>query len=119
MTTAISPHANLWVERDGRVVLSLWRVQLLEAIEATGSINAAAERMQVQYHRAWDRLQEMEQGLGVPLIERHVGGQGGGGARLTEAGRQYVACFNVFARSVEGLISEQFNQAFPDELAAP
>ena len=117
MATAITPHANLWVERDGRVVLSLWRVQLLEAIEATGSINAAAERMQVQYHRAWDRLQEMEQGLGVPLVERHVGGPGGGGARLTEAGRQYVARFNVFARGVDALIAEQFQQAFPDELS--
>jgi molybdate transport system regulatory protein len=116
MSTAITPHANLWVERDGRVVLSLWRVQLLEAIEATGSINAAAERMQVQYHRAWDRLQEMEQGLGVSLVERHAGGPGGGGARLTEAGRQYVARFNVFAHGVEALISEQFQQAFPDEL---
>jgi molybdate transport system regulatory protein len=116
MVTAITPCANLWVERDGRVVLSLWRVQLLEAIEATGSINAAAERMQVQYHRAWDRLQEMEQGLGVALVERHAGGPGGGGACLTEAGRQYVARFNVFAQGVGALISEQFKQAFPDEL---
>jgi len=117
MTTAVTPHANLWVEREGRVVLSLWRVQLLEAIEATGSINAAAERMQVQYHRAWDRLQEMEQGLGVPLVERRVGGPGGGGTHLTDAGRRYVARFNVFAHGVEALISEQFKQAFPDELS--
>ena len=117
MATAITPHANLWVERDGRVVLSLWRVQLLEAIEATGSISAAAERMQVQYHRAWDRLQEMEQGLGVLLVERHAGGPGGGGARLTEAGRQYVARFNVFTHGVETLIAEQFKQAFPDGLS--
>ena len=117
MATAMTPHANLWIERDGQVVLSLWRVQLLEAIETTGSISAAAERMQVQYHRAWDRLQEMEKGLGVPLVERHAGGPGGGGARLTDAGRQHVARFNVFARGVEALISEQFKQAFPDELS--
>jgi molybdate transport system regulatory protein len=117
--TAMTPHANLWVEREDRVVLSLWRVQLLEAIEATGSISAAAERMQVQYHRAWDRLQEMEQGLGVPLVERHAGGLGGGGAHLTEAGRQYVARFNTFAQGVEALISEQFKKAFPDELSTP
>jgi molybdate transport system regulatory protein len=118
MATAMTPHANLWIERDGQVVLSLWRVQLLEAIETTGSINAAAERMQVQYHGAWDRLQEMEQGLGVSLVERHVGGAGGGGARLTEAGRQYVARFNVFAQGVETLIAEQFKHAFPDEPSA-
>jgi molybdate transport system regulatory protein len=75
--------------------------------------------MRVPYHRAWDRLQEMEKGLGVALVERHAGGSGGGGARLTEVGRQYVACFKVFARGVEGLIAEQFGQAFPDESSAP
>ena len=90
----------------------MWRVQLLEAIEATGSISAAAERMQVQYRRAWERLEEMEQGLGVPLVERHAGGPGGGGTRLTEAGRQYVARFNAFAQGVEALIARQFEQAF-------
>ncbi len=115
MPLPLTPHANLWIEHDGEVVLSSWRVRLLEAIEATGSISAAAERMQVQYRRAWERLEEMERGLGVPLIERHAGGLGGGGARLTDAGRKYVARFNVFAQGVETLIAHQFDRAFPSE----
>ena len=68
------PHGNLWIERNDRVVLSRWRVQLLEAIEATGSISAAAERSGIQYRLAWERLEEMEEGLGLRLVERHVGG---------------------------------------------
>ncbi len=61
----LAPHTNLWIERNERVVLSRWRVQLLEAIEATGSISAAAERLGVQYRLAWERLEEMEEGLGL------------------------------------------------------
>ena len=60
LSEALTPHLNLWLERDGQVVLSVWRVQLLAAIEQTGSISAAAERMQVQYRLAWDRLDEMD-----------------------------------------------------------
>jgi molybdate transport system regulatory protein len=115
MPTPLTPHANLWIEHDGEVVLSTWRVQLLEAIEATGSISAAAVRMQVQYRRAWERLEEMERGLGVALVERHVGGPGGGGARLTDAGREYVTRFNTFAQGVEALIARLFEQAFTSE----
>ncbi len=106
------PHLNLWIERDGSVVLSQWRVMLLEAIAETGSISAAAERLNIDYHRAWSRLQEMEQGLGVALIERQAGGPGGGGARLTATGRDYVARFNQFAQGIDEMIVAQFRAAF-------
>ncbi len=40
--TSVVPHFNLWLQRDERVVLSPWRVRLLEAIDETRSIKAAA-----------------------------------------------------------------------------
>ena len=108
----LTPHVNLWIERDDQVVLSRWRVRLLETIEQTGSISAAAERMQVQYRLAWDRLEEMEHGLGLRLVDRHVGGAGGGGARLTEAGRDLVQRFNRLADQIDTCLAEQFREAF-------
>lgn len=112
MSSALTPHANLWLEQDDRVVLSSWRVRLLEAIEETGSISAAAERMQVQYRCAWEKLDEMEAGLGLRLVERHVGGAHGGGARLTDCGRDYVARFHQFAQGIEAIIERQFHEYF-------
>jgi molybdate transport system regulatory protein len=112
MSTPLTPHLNLWVEREGRVVLSHWRVRLLEAIAETGSISAAAARLGVQYRLAWDRLNEMEAGLGVPLVERRVGGAGGGGARLTPAGSDLVQRFNRFAAEMDAATATQFNEAF-------
>ena len=108
----MTPHLNLWIERDGRVVLSGWRVRLLEAIAETGSISAAAARLGVQYRLAWDRLSEMEAGLGLPLVERRVGGAGGGGARLTPEGSDLVERFNRFAAGMDAATVAQFNQAF-------
>jgi molybdate transport system regulatory protein len=60
VTNPLVPQINLWLEKDGQVALSRWRVQLLEAIAETGSIRAAAARMPVPYYRAWRRLNEME-----------------------------------------------------------
>jgi molybdate transport system regulatory protein len=104
--------ANLWLEQDGRVVLSPWRVQLLQAIQATGSISAAARRMGVDYRCAWDKLDEMESGLGVALVERHVGGPGGGGARLTPEGGAYVTRFTEFVGEFEAMIQKEGRESF-------
>jgi molybdate transport system regulatory protein len=114
LSEALTPHLNLWLERDGQVVLSVWRVQLLTAIDQTGSISAAAERMQVQYRLAWDRLDEMERGLGLRLVDRHAGGIGGGGARLTAAGRDLVDRFNALAGAVDDCLAGHFQESFGD-----
>lgn len=115
----LTVHANIWVERDGAVVLSRWRAQLLAAVDATRSITGAAERMNIQYRLAWERLEEMEHGLGIRLVERHVGGAGGGGAQLTAAGRELVARFNHFAEQMDAQLQEEFAQVFGPDASAP
>jgi molybdate transport system regulatory protein len=114
MSTQLTPRFNLWIEADGQVVLSKWRVQLLKAVDETGSISGAAEKMGVQYRLAWDRLEEMENGLGIRLVERHVGGVHGGGAVLTEAGREYIQRFVGLAEAIDAVVGEQFKAAFGD-----
>lgn len=108
----MEPKFNLWIEQDGVVVLSAWRVQLLEAIQATGSISAAAEQLKVPYRRAWEKLQEMEHGLGRKLVETAVGGAGGGGALLTAEGQQAVAKFKRFAADFDREVAARYELAF-------
>jgi molybdate transport system regulatory protein len=108
----VVPRFNLWLERDGEVVLSSWRVRLLEAIQQTGSITSAAELVGVPYRRAWERLKEMETRLGIPLVDTEVGGPGGGGARLTDNARDLVARFSQFAGGFEAEVEARFHQAF-------
>ncbi len=108
----MEPKFNLWIEHNGVVVLSEWRVKLLEAIDQTGSISRAAERMKVTYHRAWEKLHEMEEGLGYKLINAQVGGAGGGGAELTEQGRDLVKRFRAFEQGLHDEIDERFEAAF-------
>lgn len=104
--------ANFWVEKDGKVVLSRWRVALLQAIDDTGSISAAAERLNIPYRRAWDRIHECEERLGVKLIDTQTGGLGGGGAQLTREGAEYVRRFRDFSAGLDELIRKRFREAF-------
>lgn len=110
--SSLTIHTNLWLENDGHVALSRWRVQLLEAIDRTGSIRAAAAQLQITYDLAWHRLDEMEQALGARLVDRRRGGPGGGAAQLTAVGRDYVARFNRFAAAADACIARLFADSF-------
>lgn len=106
---------NVWLEEGDKVVLSPWRVKLLETIDRTGSISAAAVELDVPYRRAWEKVQEIESGLGVAVLDTAVGGAGGGGAHLTEAGRREIAKFKLFSEGLEQQISERFQAYFGDQ----
>ena len=99
---------NIWLETDdGEVALSRWRLTLLEAVDRTGSISAAAKAMDVQYRLAWQRIKEMEARLGISLVETTVGGIGGGGARLTPEAHKIVERLRAFFDKVDACIQEE------------
>lgn len=107
--------ANIWIEKDGQVVLSYWRVRLLEAVHETGSISAAASKMGVSYRRAWDKIHECEERLGVKLVDTQTGGEGGGGSQLTPAALDYIRRFRQFTSGLEEVITQRFRDSFSSD----
>src|ERR671918_1707411 len=79
--------SKIWIERRGRgnVVLSEWRVELLEAIDAHGSLRRAAEALDIPYRTAWERVKATEGEIGFRLLDSESGGLEGGGRRPTPA----------------------------------
>lgn len=67
------------------------RIDILRQIGQGGSISQAARAVGVSYKAAWQALDTLSNLAGVVLVERVVGGVGGGGARLTPAGQQLLA----------------------------
>lgn len=73
------------------------RLALLEAVGRVGSINAAAKAVGMTYKAAWDAVDAMNNLAGCRLVAARHGGSGGGGAELTDAGRDIVAAYDRFA----------------------
>jgi molybdate transport system regulatory protein len=79
---------------DGDVIaVGPGKVALLEAIEETGSITAAAKELDMSYRRAWLLVDELNRSLRVPAIDSAKGGQHGGGSALTDAGRHLIELY--------------------------
>jgi molybdate transport system regulatory protein len=66
------------------------RVEILRRVGEVGSISQAARDAGVSYKAAWQALDTLSNLAGAALVERAVGGAGGGGALLTEAGRHLL-----------------------------
>ena len=109
-------HSKLWIERDGHVALSDWRAALLLAIDETGSLTAAADRMGVPYRTAWYKLKEIEEQLGVRLVDTHSGGSDGGGSSLTAEGQDILRRFRRIYADIEETVRRRFEQEFGGSL---
>ncbi|MDH3473661.1 MAG: LysR family transcriptional regulator [Rhodospirillales bacterium] len=71
------------------------KADLLEAIDTEGSITRAARRMGMSYRRAWLLVEVMNDSFRSPLVETSRGGRRGGGARLSELGRDVLARYRA------------------------
>jgi molybdate transport system regulatory protein len=108
----MEPRSKLWIEKDGKLALSDYRVRLLKLIAETGSLSEAAARMQLSYRRAWGKVKEIEANLGLHLIESAVGGAGGGGSRLTQEGQRLVDMYDRFSTAAEDALEREFVRVF-------
>lgn len=108
----MQPCIKLWIERDGRLVLSDYRVRLLELVRETGSLAQAAARMRLSYRRAWGKIKEIEQNLGVALVTSEAGGVGGGHTRLTPEGERLVALYQEFQARMHRALAREFAAVF-------
>lgn len=87
--------SQLHVARGGEEIVGPARFELLRQIDACGSITAAAQAAGVSYRTAWVAIDSLNNLAGEELVERVKGGAGGGGARLTAAGRRLVDTYAV------------------------
>ncbi len=85
-----------WVEGDLRLIglLDTRMIELLKAIESTGSINQAAKLVGLSYKGAWQIIERANNTAPKVLISTSIGGAKGGGTSLTTAGHALLDLFN-------------------------
>lgn len=91
-------HARFWVAGEKGGYLGVGRVELLEKIEVSGSMNKAAKEMGMSYKKAWKLVDELNQMYDQPLVVKAQGGRAGGGSVLTDRGREVIDNFRCFER---------------------
>jgi molybdate transport system regulatory protein len=76
------------------VAIGPGKADLLDAIDETASLTAAAKLSGMSYKRSWLLVQEMNAAFVEPLVATEKGGTGGGGGtQLTPLGRHVLESF--------------------------
>ena len=86
------------------------KADLLDAIAESGSISAAARKLGMSYRRAWLLVDTMNASFKSPLVETLTGGAQGGGARVTELGRDVVRRYRVMEKKACASVAREMAQ---------
>ena len=82
------------------------KADLLQAIQAEGSISAAGRRLGMSYRRTWLLVDAMNRCWSDPLVEATPGGGEHRGARVTPVGLEVLAAYRALeaalAKAAEG-----------------
>lgn len=86
--------SRIWIEQDDKEFLGEGKVQLLKAIEETGSLSQAAKSINISYKKAWHLMDAVNKSSKKPITVKSVGGKGGGGTSLTPYGKSLIGVFD-------------------------
>jgi molybdate transport system regulatory protein len=89
------------------------KADLLRAIDETGSISAAARQMEMSYRRAWLLVDTMNQAFKSPVVVTLTGGKAGGGAAVTEFGREVLQRYSALEEKASASVAREL-RSFSD-----
>jgi molybdate transport system regulatory protein len=93
MRTRPQLHFRLRITKGEAIAVGPGKIDLLEAIDTTGSISAAARELGMSYRRAWMLIETMNSCFKRPVVDAETGGKRGGGTRLTAVGKAVVRLY--------------------------
>ena len=102
---ALRPQLRISFKKS--IAMGPGKAALLDAIDETGSISAAARALGMSYRRAWLLVETMNECFKAPLVETATGGQHGGGALVTELGREVVQRYRAMERKATASVSRE------------
>jgi len=112
------PSLSVRIDLDAEGRIGPGKIQLLENIQACGSISAAGRAMDMSYKRAWDLVDEINRICRHAAVERQTGGKNGGGAILTPFGMSLVARYRKIERAAANAARKDL-QALRIDIARP
>jgi len=78
--------SQLIVSDDGEIIMGKGRMEILDSIDRTGSINRTSKEMKMSYKAVWSKIKSTEKNFGKPVV--HADKKTG--TKLTDEGRKLL-----------------------------
>jgi molybdate transport repressor ModE-like protein len=102
-----------WIENDaGELLFGKGKTEVLELIEQEGSIAKAAEKLGMNYKKAWTHVKILQKNLDDVLVESQKGGGEQGGSKLTPKADEFINSYKQLQKEIEEYANERFKELF-------
>ncbi len=85
---------------------------LLKLTKEYDSLNAACREMNLSYTKALKMIRGAEKNLGFKLLDRKIGGSGGGGSSLTSRCIEFLDKYEEYEKEVKNKATDVFDKYF-------
>jgi molybdate transport repressor ModE-like protein len=104
-----------WIENDqSDLLFGKGKTEILELIEQEGSIAKAAERMGLNYKKAWTHIKILQKNISDELVIPRKGGSGKGGTTLTPKAKELIRNYRLLQKEIEHFANRRFQELFID-----
>ncbi|MBO9561673.1 MAG: LysR family transcriptional regulator [Niastella sp.] len=103
-------NGSLWIEGDGTRFWGPGPVELLGHIDATGSINQAAQKMGMSYKKAWEIVNRLNGMATNPMVITATGGEKGGGSSISAEAKEMIAYHKGLRERFKQFLEEETKQ---------
>lgn len=97
------------VNGEGEKFMGIGVLWLLERVGTSGSLRAAASNLGISYSKAYAMVKNLEDQLGLPVVDRKRGGASHEGSSLTEFGHRFITLYNAFQAEAKERLVEPFS----------
>lgn len=82
------------VDENDNIIIGKGRMEILESIESTGSINQAAKMMKMSYKAVWSKIKATEKHLNIKIVhtDRKTG------TRLSKEGKKLLEKYRLLKK---------------------
>jgi molybdate transport system regulatory protein len=108
----IKAACKLWLSSNHEKAFGQGPCKLLRRVEKTNSLYRAAGEMGMSYNKAWRLIRLMEERLGFPLLDKQVGGQSGGGSRVTTRAKDFIKRYERFETEAMEAVEKTYRKHF-------
>lgn len=102
-----------WIENDQQELLfGKGKTEILELIEQEGSIAKAAEKMGMNYKKAWTHVKILRENIADELVVAQKGGGDTGGTVLTPKAGELIKKYRQLQQEIEIFANKRFKELF-------